>query len=288
MIFALLTGKCTEAKAFEDIEMKKRRINNRIKAFLLAALMICSSLLFCSCSKFKESNAELEALGRAFVDSIIADDYDTAYSYVSQVADEETFKELYDNVRELLDGETEYTLKLTGWKGTVVEGASTHTIAYTMTLANGERLQVTFAQTQGIEGLSAFYIAPDSNSKASGVLNVIAEMLIGILSIAVIIFTVLMIVDCAKRKIKLKALWVIIILLGISLGITLGGSDLSLNGFIGLMVSMSKISIAQGGFSVKLMIPVGAIVYFFLRKKLRAPEIKVKPTETENKDNTEE
>ena len=268
--------------------MKKESINNRIKAFLLAALLICSSLLFCSCSNFKESNAELEALGRAFIDSIIADDYDTAYSYVSEVADEEAFRELYGNVRKMLGGETEYTLKLTGWRGKVAQGVSTHTVAYTMTLANGERIQVTFAQTQGIEGLSAFYIAPDSSAKTSGVISVIAKMLIGVLSIAVIIFTVLMIVDCAKRKIKLKALWIIIILLGISLGMSISGSNLSLNGFIGLMVSMSKISMAQGGFSIKLMIPVGAIVYFFVRKKLRAPEIRVKPTETENKDNTEE
>lgn len=268
--------------------MKKESINNRIKAFLLAALMICSSLWLCSCSNFKESNAELEALGRAFIDSIIADDYDTAYSYVSQVADEEAFRELYGSVRELLGGETEYTLKLTGWRGTVAQGVSTHTVAYTMTLANGERLQVTFAQTQGIEGLSAFYIAPDSSTKASGVINVIAKLLIGALSIAVIVFTVLMIVDCAKRKIKLKALWIIIILLGVGIGISLGGANLSLNGFIGLMVSMSKISVAQGGFVIRLMIPVGAIVYFFVRKKLRAPEIRVKPTETENKDNTEE
>ena len=277
----------TEAKAFEDQKMKIRLINKRIKALLLAALMICSAILFCSCSKFKESNAELEGLGRAFIDSIIADDYDTAYSYVSEVSDEETFGELYAKVREMLGGETEYTLKLTGWNGKVSNGVSTHTTVYTMTMESGKSFEVTFATAKGTNGLSSFYIAPVTASRTSGVVSVIIKVLVGALSIAVIVFTVLMIVDCARRKIKLKALWIVVILLGIRLGMSLNGSNLALNGFIGLMVSMSKVSIVQGGFSVRLLIPLGAIVYFFVRKKLRAPEIKVNPTVEEPKEQDE-
>ena len=83
-----------------------------------------------------------------------------------------------------------------------------------------------------------------------------------------IAFTVWMLVDCLRRKMKYKVLWAIIIFFGIAFTVTVGEtSNLSFN--MGLFFQTSSIDADPALVSVvtKLVIPVGAILYLCLRKK---------------------
>lgn len=270
--------------------MKREYIKSRGRFFVFAALLLCAALLLSSCAKYSEKNDEVEALGRELIDHIIEDDFDSAFALVSGVSDEDTFRDVYENIRQALDGSREYTLKMNGWQSKTTGGITTHVASFEMTTDNGSSFQVDFGVREGVEGLYTFYITPISSSKLSRVAVVVFDVIIKAVSLGIIAFVIWMLIDCINRKIKLKAVWIIVLLLGISISLAISGSDISFGGFLGIMISTSDISMKYGVLRIKLLIPVGALVYFFLRKKLPSPNTRnpvPKTTETENNQENE-
>lgn len=101
-------------------------------------------------------------------------------------------------------------------------------------------------------------------------------LLIGLAEIGLIIGSV---VDCARTKIKRKALWIVLILLG-SVIWTLSAvqGKVSFNFNIGLLLSHTAlIRYSTGGFMLRLYLPVGMVAYWIMRRKLRAETAVINP-----------
>ena len=112
------------------------------------------------------------------------------------------------------------------------------------------------------------------------------QITLALVSLASVAFCIWMIIDCAKRKIDKKPLWIIIILLGFSITYTLGNS-VGIRFMLNFVLSISTISRD----SLSVGAPIGAIVYCIMRKKLTHidPEPEVVESaeftlETENSD----
>ena len=83
-------------------------------------------------------------------------------------------------------------------------------------------------------------------------------------------FTVFALVDCSRQKIKKKALWILLLLLGfISLGATISSTSFRLNFNVGWITAYSAlIRYGSGTVMLRLMLPVGTIIYFAMRRSL--------------------
>ena len=89
-----------------------------------------------------------------------------------------------------------------------------------------------------------------------------------------------------------KPLWIILILLGINLSLTISPERMNFNWTIGLFLKLSGVNanIYQNLLIISVLIPVGAIIYFFIRKHIAVKPTNntvIETTATEIKDETE-
>ena len=126
-------------------------------------------------------------------------------------------------------------------------------------------------------GLNSFYLTPYEKTDYyfTGTLNNLkdatgAQWGFLLLNVIAIGFTVFALVDCSRQKIKKKALWILLLLLGfISLGATISSTSFRLNFNVGWITAYSAlIRYGSGTVMLRLMLPVGTIIYFAMRRSL--------------------
>jgi hypothetical protein len=85
-------------------------------------------------------------------------------------------------------------------------------------------------------------------------------------------FTVWMLVDAIRRKMTKKALWIILILLSLSLSFTTGPNTVNNSFMVTLFLTPSSYQavIPNETLTLTVVLPLGSLIYFFLRKKLTA------------------
>jgi hypothetical protein len=107
-----------------------------------------------------------------------------------------------------------------------------------------------------------------------------------ILSIFEIAFSVWMLVDCIKRKVAKKPLWILLILFGIKLSLTITPERFNFNWSFGLFLQISGVygDIYQNLITASLLLPIGAVVYFIVRKHITKKEPKNNVIEGEAKE----
>lgn len=240
---------------------------------LLAGLVLC--LFACTST---EQNEHAEEMTESILDGILANRYsETLAIFSGIVEDESDFRAFYDQVRAVLNGVSSYTLEPVGWHTKIENGISTYSLTFEMETNDGRIYYVETVILKNDGSLYSFYIEPTDGGAGSGAETnpVILLFQIGfiVLSILALGFTVWMIVDCARRKIAKKALWIILILCGASITLRLGGG-FGIHSDLCLIIPWSSLSVGGGALSVTLSLPIGAIVYFFLRKKLtKKPDV---------------
>ena len=249
--------------------LKKSAVKRGISVLFAVLLLTACLLSFSSCSDYSAKNGELETLGKKFIDSVISGDDEGAYSCIYDEISVENKVKVVNDIKASLGDMKSYEMKLVGWSSNTSNRVSTHYNVYEIKGDNGREYQLDIGVSTGYDKLTSLYLSDVTSALPRGVVKAI-DIALSILSIACIVFGVLMIVDCAKRKVSLKALWIIIIFLCVSVGFSFGASQFGLGGFMGLLISMSGASQSAGVTSVKLVIPVGAIIYFCLRKRLSA------------------
>lgn len=253
-------------------------------AVLLVAVLLCAV----SCN-LKEDGARAEALCREMTDAILADDEDAAYRLVSDTMDRETFAAGFHALREALSGiDGAYELRQTAFRSEIDNGTSSYSATYEIS-SGGTTVTVEVAMTEGYEGLTRYSASYSTSADAVGALTTVGEFnllqwALLIASALFIAFEVLMVLDCVKRTLNAKALWIILILLGhLKIYANTVAEGLSAGFRIGALLPYSRLLLYDGGaFDFTLVLPVGAIVYFFLRKWLTAKyEAPVKPAALE-------
>ncbi len=241
--------------------MKRKLLAFSLVIILVFMMTACTPLFDIEIIKEQTEN---------FLDLVLADNYDSAYAMLQETVTPEDFKPYWDMMRTASEGATAYEMEELGWSAYTTNGITQYLATFDVTLDNGRTLFVQTTLIEGIDGISGIYFHETTEFNATyGTYAPIIHIILVVLSLLSIAFTVWMIIDCARRKMQKKALWIIIILLGITLSVTIGG-QFGVNLGIGIffMLSSATSDLATLSMTVKLIIPLGAILYFCLRKRL--------------------
>lgn len=242
----------------------------KIKSLVALLMIAClSAILLCGCSKSLVGNTDLaKEQTTSFIDNVLAKKYDDAYALIDNAGSREAFKTVTDYMDSELEGVSSYELKVISWNTTLKDGITTTTVGFEMKTDTGKRFEVSTVLMSNIEGIAGFHIKPVP--EIVDTVSVLKIPLI-IISVAVVAFQVWMLVDCIRNKTKLKILWIIIILISIRLSLSLGAGELNFMPSIFLGLSLSGVAVTGATFSVQVTMPIGAIIYLIMRKKLHTP-----------------
>ena len=249
--------------------MKHNLFRYRAVAALLALLTLLLSATACG---NEEAEARIRAHCETVLDGLIANDRNAAFAVLANVSQEDLHA-FADEVMPLLQDVTSYELKQNGWHFRTENGITQHTMTYRMRCNNGAEYQVEATETEGTEGLTGFYLhIPETAGNNEAPL--LLRLLFGAVSLAAIAFCIWMVVDCARRKLRYKALWIVLIFVSVIFTLTIGGGNFNFNTTLGLILSSSSLytTSVSHALSLKLSLPIGAILYAVLRQRLTVTE----------------
>lgn len=233
---------------------------------ILMTLVLLAALISCTPDMDVGNNTEL---ADQFMDHVIADDYDAAYGMVKATVTDSDFRAYWATVQTVADGAKTYEIKQIGWNLNRSNGVTTRTTAHQAELDNGRTVLLRVVTQDGIEGIAGIHFSDITDFLASTEAFVpTVRVILWVVSALAMAFTVWMLVDCLRRKMKYKVVWAILIFFGLCFTFTVGEtSNFSFN--VGLFFQTSSIEADPGLLAVvtKLVIPVGAILYLCLRKK---------------------
>lgn len=245
-----------------------------LTAFLLFSCAGCAKLLSTMEDETLRDNTEM------MLDTIMANDLDAAYALIDDVCTKEEFRTVFTTARELFHNADTYDLKLLNIyhnrsfdNGEMVDSVEA---TYLMTIGT-ERYILNTAMHSIYEDLSAFHINLYENTDyyKTGEIGAMADanvfqwiMLCS--NLILIAFTIYALTDACRHKMKLKVLWIVIIVLGFaSIGVTLSATRLNFNLNINWIFAYSALILHGSGTIIfRIMLPIGAILYLALRKRL--------------------
>ena len=245
---------------------------------VLTALILLATLTSCTPDMDVGNNTEL---ADQFMDHVIADDYDAAYGMVKATVTDSDFRPYWKDIRQTAEGAKTYELEQIGWQINTVNGVTDRTTAYQVYLDNERTVLLRVMTREGIEGIAGIHFSDITEFLASTEVFVpTVQIILWVFSGLCVVFTLWMLVDCLRRKMKYKFVWALLTVFGIALNLTVG-ETFSFSFNIGLFVQMSTVQVDPGLVAVvtKLVIPVGAILYLCLRKKFT-----VDPSKPEGED----
>ena len=257
-------------------ELMKKKNRIAFVALVLALLVLCSG---CGGLLRKMENSQLRSSTEAMLDALIAEDFGTAYGLVSNICSQEEFQTVFVQLRQMLEGAQTYELQLlqvyTGASINDGQRINTASAVYKVTTPKG----VVIAGTRRDDrmGLTAFQLTPYEKTDYyfTGTLGHMRDAggiqwLLLLLNVISVGFGVFALVDCARKKIKNKVLWIILLSLGFAtVGVTLSGSGFRMNFNLGWLTAYSAlIRYGSGAVTLRLMLPVGAAAYFCMRRSL--------------------
>lgn len=260
--------------------MKRKSI---IIHILAVTLCIFTLLSLGSCTADMEIGNNSE-LGKEFMDHVILGEKDAAFAMTGDTVGASDFDVFWTNVRSVTNGASSYEMKQIGWNVNVSGGVTTNTTAYQIKFDNGSSILFRVMTQDGTDGIAGIYFhdATDFLADSEKTLPV-AKLITTAISILSWAFIVWMIVDCSRRKMKNKVIWIIITLLGFCVTLTLG-QKFGFDFMFTLMLRMNSVVADPGVLAMKytVCIPLGAIIYFFMRKNLTvtpapAPEFSEPP-----------
>ena len=246
-----------------------------MRKFKLGILLLCMVLMLCACM-MPEENQVLKGKTQAMLDAILADDAAAVRGMISTDISNTEFETFYAQAREVFGGIAEYELKQLNWHKNITNGVTIQQAQFLMT-AGEDTYVLQIVLSSEMEGIAGFQFDRYVETVTTGTLLTMQGangaqwvfLLIGLAEIGLIIWAV---VDCARSKIKKKALWIVLILFG-SVIWTLSAvqGKLNFNFNIGMFLTHTALlRYSTGGFMLRLYLPIGMVVYWFLRKKLRA------------------
>ena len=257
-----------------------KQTTKRLIAIL--SLLLIPLLFFTSCGETIPESEPLRDLTIDMVEAMKASDYDEAFSLVWAICTEEEFKEFYETIEPIFSDIGEYDLHLHSTSEIKQEGR-VHDKSQYLLFSGEKQLLLSASMERGGESLSGFYATEaDINLKTyivtSGTLSTLDQttgwqwvaLAVSLLEIAFIFW---MTIDCILRKMDGKYLWLTVILLGIvSLSFSFGDGSFDWAFNVSFMFGYTAlIEHIDALVSLRVMLPLGTLVYFFLRKRMKPP-----------------
>ena len=234
------------------------------KALLFVLLFAMSALLFSSCKSIEE-NREIRAMTEEYLDTVI-------HGERADIESKVTVNTNISSVQFHMKGVSEYELKQVEAR---VEFSGTSLAKATYLMTAGDRTFTVKVSVYGSVGrLHDVEIIETTWAKNEASEKQVTNILLRIYTLLIAAFTVWMIVDCVRREIKHKLLWILVIVLSVAFE-TLYGNGLSNVMFkFGIHLTMSGVTLdmVEGTVKTFVAIPVGAIIYYALRGRFTKPQ----------------
>ena len=271
-----------------------------MKKRICIVLLIVIALLLTACSRgvlwqWLEENkdklqeqmddAQVREMAIQVVDAAIAEDYETVSSLLNRayISDADV-AEMYPLLVNFVAGMEAYELTPTHKNVHTVNGVSTVSIQYLLE-AEDRTLILEVSRKEGepgLMGIGMWEFVPETQTgtvSSMGGADALQWILlvIGVLECA---FVLWMFIDCCCHKMKKKWLWLLITGAGTVIFSLTVKNGFRINWNIGLFLcnNTALIRYSTSGFLLRLMVPVGAVVYASIRKHLfRAYEASLKP-----------
>ena len=249
--------------------MKRNLI--RLSALLLVTVLIALGL--CSCS-MKEDSVEAREICEDYFDAVIDNDFAAAYGIFDEVTDADSFKDVWIYTRDVLENSQSYELKQEGWNSHTEKGVTFRQITFEIESDDEKTMYVTIVLDD--EGIYSFNVLDSTEFINNTVFVRVIGVIMTVISFALFGVTIWMIVDACKRKIKHKALWILLIIIGawfeVAIGIEAGYFDFDFGLFFGIKTATAYTINQLQAIGVRIAVPIGTIIYFFIRKSLSARE----------------
>lgn len=259
----------------------------RCVLLLTMAAMLLLSLTACGGIKI-EDNPQARAGVDALLTALLEGDEEAGYKAVTDQINRKDFSQAFHQMAQLIADVESYELEPIGFNYQSRNGVTYRTMTYRMT-TNDATFVVEAVVQDNVQGLLSFYITPEEYTALNytgtpghmegASLAQWVVLAVGILSW---VFVIWMAVDCCRRKIQRKWLWLIAIVLGsILLTLSTSASSVNLRFNIGIHLRLSSwIFYGNGDTQLNLLVPVGALLYLLRRKKLaNSKEVEVTPPE---------
>ncbi len=248
-----------------------------VLAVLLAALTLLTS---CGSSIFEElsKDSDPDVFCRTFIDHVIADEKEETYQMFNGMCSRADFEKLWTSFRATADGADAADIHMTGFWFYTENGDDFFKGQYFVEYNNGSTMNLSLVFADGETIYQIIYLDVTDfyadAEKTSGILNIV----LGVYSLLVLAFCVWMIVDCARRRVRKKALWILLIIAGVSLSLRVGEYG-NVSFMVGLFLQSSQAWVDFGYLAVgtKLILPVGAVIYFCLRRRITLTPLPATP-----------
>ena len=248
----------------------------------ILSLLLIPLLFLTSCGETVPESATLRDLTVRMVNAMKIGDTETAFSLVAASCTQEEFDDFYEKFEPVFLVIEDYELYVHATAEKEQDGRVYESTQYIL-LSDEKQLVLSANMEKGTSSLSGFQVGePEENLKkyieTSGTVSTLDEtkdwqwVALGV-SVLEIAFILWMAIDCALRKIESKFLWISLILLGIvTLSFSYGDGSLAFDFAISFIFDYTAlIGHVKDLVSLHIMLPIGAVVYFFLRKRLKAP-----------------
>lgn len=282
-----------------------------MKARRILVLLVLAALLLAGCSNAVNDwdtmwdlalqldaavdDPQIRQLTEAMIDAIREDDVNAAYNLLVPGLDRDQFDSIYLQLKQLFKDMDVYMLVASqiNKNTNMGSGGTITSIRYMLSggkNAAGEiRVFVDVAQSSEYpQQLYGFYINEYEEVTQTGTFTTMkganagqwVMLFVGLLETG---FMVWMFVDCCTHKVRKKWLWLLLIALGVFVISASVDNGVRLNFNVGLYFNVYTAAIAysNGAYLLRIMVPVGAIVYQIKRKALFAKAVEVQPEQAE-------
>lgn len=260
----------------------------KLKKIISLTVVSVMIFIFSSCSALVSAfeNKDLRTYTDQMLNSILTNDNKTAYALVSDVCSEGDFKRVFDDMHNLLKDVGTYELKLVSinQKNNYEKGENVTTLDSVYEMKTDKARYVVSVQSSSQNAkLSAFFITPYEKTSLyyTGVIENMkgasfAQWAMLLSNLLILTLIIVALIDCCRQKVKVKALWIILIIIGVlALGLTISSSGINFNFYLTWITSYNAIvRYGSGEVTARFIIPWGALLYFILRRSLiKKPEI---------------
>lgn len=248
----------------------------------ILCLLLIPLIFLTSCGETLPESKPLRDLTDRMIVAMKTGDAEGAFDLVAASCTKEEFDDFYEQFEPVFAQIEAYELHVYSTSQDTNEGRLYETTQYIL-LSDSKQLVISANMEKDTTKLAGFQVGePEENLKkyieTSGTLSTLdatkgwqwAALAASLLEVA---FVIWMAVDCALRKIDSKFLWLSLILLGIvSLSFSFGDGSFGWNFNVSFIFGYTAyIGHIHNLMSLRIMLPAGAVVYFFLRKRLKAP-----------------
>lgn len=261
--------------------------NNRkfTRVFTLITMLIIALILLVSCDSInEEKQMEMKTISECVVDCIMKNDMEKAYTYMDEsYISREDFYQIFPQIIDYVGEFKGYEIKgPVEFKVYSQNGTSATWLKYLVDTDNLDfYIEVGTVEDRALLSSCNVVLKEDADViSGNNFSNVVGkspfQIIVLLLGFVGVGFAVWMLVDCVKKNVKKKVLWILVIIFGqLITSIAVYNGDFNIQWNIGLILAVSTLSMSENVLVLRFSLPLGAIVYSILRKKLIVKDIPV-------------